>query len=209
MISTIKIYVEGGGDSRDGKAQLRQGFDVLFQHQKEAARKRRLGLNFVMCGGREATCDAFLNAACQSRDSMVGLLVDAEGPLKNRTNEGRVEHLVQRDRWELKSVDCERVHLMVQCMEAWLVADPEAVAGFYGKDFLPSALPTRRDLEDEPKQSLYDGLRRATQHTQKGEYGKVKHASALLGRIAVERVSMRCHCFGAFTEWLDRVIDEA
>jgi hypothetical protein len=202
----IAIYAEGGGDGRGSKDQLRQGMEALLGPQKEAARQRRLGWKLVVCGGRGATCDAFLHATRTAEDSVVVLLVDAEEPLRRKDPPGRVDHLTRRDGWDLSSVTAERVHLMVQCMEAWIVADREAVTEFYGQGFLPSAMPTRQDLEEEPKQSLYDALKRATLRTQKGEYGKIAHASALLKRLHPERVAKRCPCFANLTAWLDSTI---
>ena len=51
----IAIYIEGGGDSSSGKAQLRMGFDALLHPQKNAARARKMGWKLVLCGGRNAT----------------------------------------------------------------------------------------------------------------------------------------------------------
>ena len=37
-MSGVAIYMEGGGDGRDTKTDLRQGMDTLLQPLKEAAR---------------------------------------------------------------------------------------------------------------------------------------------------------------------------
>lgn len=61
-MTSIALYIEGGGDSGAGKAALRQGFDELLSTQKNAARARRMNWRTVLCGGRNATFDAFANA---------------------------------------------------------------------------------------------------------------------------------------------------
>lgn len=114
-----------------------------------------------------------------------------------------------KDRWELGAVAAERVHLMTQCMEAWIVADTEMLAAFYGKSFRAGALPKRTVLDDEPKDSLYSALRAASNDTQKGAYSKIKHASELLKRVRPDKVATRCASFQHFTSWLDIAISGA
>jgi hypothetical protein len=208
-LTSIAIYVEGGGDSASGKGQLRQGFDGLLEPQKTAARARRMGWKLVLCGGRNAAFDAFLHATKTAGAEIVALLVDAEGPVAAATPTGRADHLATRDRWDLEGVAADRVHLMTQCMEAWIVADAATLAAFYGKSFHAAALPSRRVLDDEPKASVYAALEAATRNTQKGSYGKIKHASELLRQVRPDIVASRCASFQHFTSWLDMAISGA
>jgi hypothetical protein len=84
---------------------------------------------------------------------------------------------------------------MAQCMETWLVADLEALEEYYGQKFIRAALPPRQNLEEEPKKRVYAALESATRQTQKGNYGKIKHASQLLARVRQDRARARCsHC---------------
>ena len=88
---------------------------------------------------------------------------------------------------------------MVQAMEAWIVADPPALAKYYGQGFRLAALPKAQNLEGVSKKDLERGLSRATQDTSKGRYDKIKHASDLLKRIDVSEVTSRCrHCLRLF-----------
>lgn len=202
----IAIYVEGGGDSANGKALLRQGFDQLLAPQKQAARSKRLRWRLVMCGSRNATHEAFVYATRTVRDEVIALLVDAEAPVTDATADGRVAHLARHDHWALPPDSAERVHLMTQCMETWIVADPEALARFYGKGFHANALPRRAVLDDEPKADVVRALATATKPTQRGAYSKIQHASELLRLLDPSRVAHRCASFQHFTRWLDATL---
>lgn len=205
----IVIYIEGGGDSTNGKSQLRQGFDALLGRQKQAARAKRLRWDLVLCGGRNATFDAFQHRAQRATDEIVGLLVDAEDPVAAATPAGRAAHLAARDGWNTRWVTAEHVHLMTQCMESWLVADADALERFYGQRFNRNALPRRQDLDQELKQTVYQALESASRQTSKGAYGKIKHASQLLACVRPHTIAARCTSFRHFTEWLDAAIAAA
>jgi len=126
----------------------------------------------------------------------------------------RRDHLASRDGWDLSDVEPEQIHLMVPCMEAWIAADPDGMALYYGQGFRLKSLPRRLNLEDEPKANLCSKLANATKDTSKGEYSesnnaKIRHASKLLEKISATKVAARCPRFAAFTAWLDQRIEEA
>ncbi len=95
---------------------------------------------------------------------------------------------------------------MVQAMEAWIVADPSALAKYYGQGFRLAALPKTQNPEDVSKQDLERGLRQATQGTSKGRYHKIRHASDLLRRIDASAVTSRCAYCKRLFETLGQVI---
>ena len=109
------------------------------------------------------------------------LLVDAEGPVST----GPCEHLKARDGWDMSGVDAQSVHLMVQTMEAWIVADAGALSRYYGQGFNAGALPRAVDPESVAKQDLERSLRRATDGTGKGRYRKIAHGTDLLQRKSI------------------------
>ena len=214
-MTQIAFYVEGGGDTAHQKAELRQGFDGLLASAKSRATAKRLRWKLACAGGRREAYEAFINAVRTNRDAINVLLVDSEDPVvpeigdPARDAAARVAHLRHRDGWDLSATRAERVHLMVRCMEAWIVADPDALAAYYGQGFSPNVLPARPNLEEEPKPDVNDKLARATRDTQKGEYGKIKHASHLLQRIDPARVTRRCSRFATLMRWLEQTIEAA
>jgi hypothetical protein len=214
-VTQIALYVEGGGETANQKAELRLGFDGLLKSVKSKAQTKRLRWTLVCAGGRQAAYEAFANAVRTNPDTINVLLVDSEDPVASETGDPardaavRVTHLRQRDGWDLSATRPERVHLMVRCMEAWIVADPDALADYYGQGFAPNILPVRPNLEDEPKPDVYDKLARATRDTKKGEYGKIKHASQLLQRIDPAKVSRRCPRFTDLLRSLDQIVEAA
>ena len=191
----VTIYMEGGGNSTGEKKRLRAGMNGFLRELREKVRESRQQWRLVPCGGRQRAYETFNNARGHAGESeVIILLVDAEAPVTAPTP---VEHLRTRPGggWDMDGVDEDQVHLMVQTMETWIVADPEALAAYYGQDFRANALPTRRNLEEEDKTAIAAALDRATERTQKGRYHKIHHAAALLACIDPAKAQERCrHC---------------
>ncbi len=207
-MKSIAIFVEGGGAThRSGQDRLRLGFDALLGHQKEAARKRRLRWQLGLYGSRNEAFKAFCHATLKKQVDIAVLLVDAEAPVKDNTPHGRVAHLKARDGWLFDGIEPSHIHLMTQCMEAWIVADPDALEAFYANGFKKSALPKRPVLDEEAKKDLYASLESATKGTKKGSYGKISHASEILKRLRPNIVAARCTSFRQLTQWLDAAIE--
>ena len=179
--------------------------DTLLRPLKQAARNKSMHWRLVCCGPRGEAFREFRRAARDTDGTVVLLLVDAEGPVAA----GPCEHLQARDGWDMTAVDAQSVHLMVQTMEAWIVADADALKRYYGRSFSARLLPRAADLESVAKSEVEGVLRRATERTGKGRYHKIRHASDLLQRVDAEKVQARCrHCRRLFDE-LGRMIDAA
>lgn len=188
----IAVYFEGGGDSAESKALLRQGMSGFLKPLVDQARQRRSRWRIVSCGSRNEAYDDFMNAVHADPHVFNVLLVDSEDAVVVASPR---QHLQTRDHWNLNAVTDENVHLMAQCMETWIVADPQALADYYNQHFNVNALPKRGNLEEEPKANVYAALDAATRQTQKGSYKKISHASDLLKRISAATVRARCpHC---------------
>lgn len=196
MVNEIRIYVEGGGDQRWGKAAIREGFSKFLSSVRERARERRIHWNIIACGPRNAAFDAFQIALRQHVQAFNILLIDAEGPVSQTP----LAHLQQRDGWPLPLIPDDHFHLMVQAMEAWVIADLDALARFYGQGFNPNPIPRQHDVEMVDKISLEQDLQLATRDTQKGEYHKIRHGPKILALIDVAKVRSRArHCERLFS----------
>jgi hypothetical protein len=73
--------------------------------------------------------------------------------------------------------DC---HLMVQCMESWIIADANALAVFYCNNFNVNGLPKNNHIELIDKLIVYKSLANATRGFLKGSYSKSEHSFELL-----------------------------
>ena len=187
----LAVYMEGGGETAEAKAAIRQGMGEFLNFLRESARRKRWHWKVVPCGSRVQARDAFLNARNQEPDTHAILLVDAEAVVTT----GPKQHLATRDDWHLPGVPEPDIHLMAQVMETWIVSDPEALQAFYGHGFNGGALPQHADLEKVDKAQVAQSLESATKNTQKGRYHKIRHASRLLERVRPDTVRARCaHC---------------
>jgi hypothetical protein len=191
MVTAVRIYVEGGGSTRATRSRLRQGFHGFFAMLRDLARQKRIRWDVIPSGSRKDAFDDFTTALRLHPNSWVVLLVDSE---EGVSSQPRV-HLKKRDGWDMTDAAEDQVHLMAQAMEAWLLADPDTLAEYYGEDFNANPLPRRQNLEEESKTSLYAALESATHKTQKGVYAKIAHASDLLARVdALKSQDRAPHC---------------
>jgi hypothetical protein len=132
-----------------------------------------------MCGSGENAYKEFKVAFKRNKDALNFLLVDSEGPVAENIS------LWVYLGWDSLGLDDSYCHLMVQAMEAWLVADAKALKDFYKKDFNENALPANPQVEQISKNDLFDGLYIATAKTKKGKYHKTRHAPEILKRLDV------------------------
>ena len=116
MINGIRIYVEGGGDGKETRSWVRQGFRQFLEDLVVLARERRIRWNIIACGPRNAAYDGF-TIALENHPSVFNvLLVDSEAPVTQKP----WQHLQNRDGWNSDDLDDECCHLVVQTMESWL-----------------------------------------------------------------------------------------
>jgi hypothetical protein len=194
----VTIYVEGGGNSSNTQSRCREGF---AEYCKKAAPDRHLKI--VACGGRKQAFDRFRTEAGRTKpDEFCVLLVDSEGLVK--PNATPAIHLYERDKWDFASLPSKQVFLMVQAMEAWFLADRDALATYYGQGFRRNALPgDEHHVEAIPKDDLVRSLENASSNTKtKGQYHKTRHGFALLARIAPSKVEAGSPHAAAFHRFL-------
>lgn len=189
MSREIRVYVEGGGDGKDTKANFRKGFGEFLRSLREMARSGSVRWNLIACGSRENAFRDFGIALKTHPQAINILLVDSEGPVTAAT---RWDHLNFRDGWVKPSeAEEQRCHLMVQAMEAWFLADLDVLKAYYGRGFNPNPIPKHTDVETIPKDRLEFILKEASRGTSKGEYHKIRHGCKLLERV--DPVLVRSH----------------
>ncbi len=194
----MKLYVEGGGDSNPLRTECRKGFSAFLEKAGLKGRMPRI----VACGSRNDAYDSFVTAVSKGESAM--LLVDSESAVEE-CNTGRPwQHLLQRqgDEWSKpENASEEQCHLMVQCMEAWLLADREGLAKFFGNGFNMNALPaTGCSIESISKQRLYSSLEQATRNT-KVSYSKGGNSFKLLAKLDANKVIEG-------SAWAERFVNE-
>jgi len=202
MVTPTRIFIEGGGDDNDSlKTECRRAFTKLLEKAGFQGRMPRP----VACGGRRNAYDQFCTAIRAGEDRAL-LLVDAESPVEQ---EDPWRHVAGRpgDGWSQPAgATADHLHLMVQCMEAWFLADRRALGEFFGQGFNANALPPSTCIQEEvDKPDLYDKLKQATRKTKtKGTYGKGKHAFKLLATLDPNLVRRASPWAERFFATLDR-----
>lgn len=173
----VRLYVEGGGDSKKLKVECRRGFRKFIEKAGLQGRMPRI----VACGGRRRAYDSFTTALDAGNRTPM-LLVDAERPV---TRSNPWEHLRSgKDRWARPARATEdQCHLMAQLMESWFLADKRALKTFYGPEFHEKSLPANPSVEQIAKADVLDGLARATRDTGKGPYDKGPTSCAILAEV--------------------------
>lgn len=201
----VKLYVEGGGDTAALKADCRKGFTRFITEAGITKRPR-----IVACGSRRDAYDSYCTAVNNGEEAV--LLVDSEAEINEQHQQGKAntwlpwQHLRHRqgDAWDkpncVPETDC---HLMVQCMETWLITDRNTLEAFFGQGFNKNQLPAQANpIEQVAKATVYSSLSNATRNCRgKGRYGKSKHSFKLLAEISPKRVTEA-------SPWAKRFIDE-
>ena len=183
---STRLYVEGGGDRKPLRTECRQAFREFLQKAGLAGRLPRI----FASGGRQQAYDDFRHAlGASGGDDFVVLLVDSEGPIA--ADAERWRHLKDRDGWDKPAGATDgHVHLMVQCMEAWFLADRGALARYFGAGFSENSLPRRANVEEVSKQGLERGLNAATRNSRpKGAYRKGRDSFAILADLDPDKVA--------------------
>ena len=191
---SVCVFVEGGGPHAKTQTACRKAFRLFF----EKALGDLQGFRVEASGSRDEAYRDF----CRSLDDNSGtfpiLLVDSEDPVPAGRNARA--HLQDHDKHWTRAIPDEQVHLMVQCMEAWFLADIQAVVLYYERQFKESALSGNPNIEAIPKQDVMNKLHNATRATSKGPYHKTRHGFDILERIDPGRVRQRSvHADALFT----------
>jgi len=170
---SARIYIEGGGDSKELHIRCREAFHQLFRSCGFSGRMPR----FVACGSRNNAYEGFKTAHA-SADGFVALLIDSEDPIADI--EKTWTHLQKRDGWAKPAgADDEQVLLMTTSMETWIVTDRAALRTHFGSRLQESALPALNNIEQRDRKAVFDALQHATRDC-KIQYEKGKCSFALV-----------------------------
>jgi hypothetical protein len=197
MVTEILIHMEGCGREKGLQPNLREALDAFLREPKGRALERHIKWRTNPCDGRQQAHDDFVGAVARKPGVLHVLLVDSEDHPG-----GQPAWLHLRDRAGdpmpgLTKDVADQCHLMVCCMESWLVADPDAIEAWYhDPEFHRGQLPRRPDVELIPREDVLRGLEAATRDTRKkGPYHKTRHGPALLTAIDPAKVQAAAtHC---------------
>ena len=177
---SARVYLEGGGDSKEGKVRCREGFRKLFEKCGFSGRMPAL----VACGARNDAYDDFKTAhANAASDDFIGLLVDSEEPVADV--EQAWQHVGQGavDNWPKPSgAKEEQLMFMTTSMETWIVTDREALKAHFGPRLNESALPAVQDMEKRDRRAILSALQIASRNCP-GPYNKGPKSFELLGKL--------------------------
>lgn len=199
MVKSLAIYVEGGGNTPQTLDPFRRGISAFLNPVISVVRKKRLKWRVIPCGGRKQAYDAFCDAMLKEPDVFNVLLVDSEDPVSATGSPWKHLQNRQRDRWN-KPADTgdSQCQMMVACMEAWFLADPEGLEKHYGSNFDSAKLPAANIAESLTTTQIKNALKQATRNTKAREYLKIRDGAKLLEKINSAKV--RRHC-----KWCDRI----
>lgn len=195
----IKIYIEGGGEGKHLDIAFQRAWAKFFQAAGLQGRMPRA----VRGKGRKNTYDLFCTAFKNRKaDELPLLLLDSEDAVAERDTAW--QHLKKRDQMDRpKGSEDHHVYLMVQVMETWLLADPEALQAYFGSKFKANKIPAWSDLEAQPKQNVLDVLGKATAECEEKRYAKGKVSFEVLACIHPHKVKEKCPHAKQLLDFLD------
>lgn len=186
---SARIYIEGGGDSKNLRIQCREGFNRLLERCGFRGRMPRLRA----CGGRSATYSDFKTAHESEKAGYVAMLIDSEELVSDA--EKTWDHLRTHDCWEAPlGASDEQVLFMTTCMETWIVADHDTLRQHYGSNLQDSGLPSLCSLEQRSRQDVQAALEHATRNCS-NTYRKGNRSFEILAKLRPETLERYLDAF--------------
>lgn len=199
MVGRVVIHFEGSD-------KLRVGFGKLFGNHKNRARQNRIHFKMIAGGPNAETVKGFLRSCRLNPSDLNVLLIDSEAPAPSVADALRA--LRSRNYWDANvAPEDERIHFMVQAMEAWFIADRQAMASHFGDGFRCGSLPNPQNAESISPTGLTESIDQALRGIggrRRKKYDKVRDGARLLALIDEATVSRNCPSFGRLTDFLSR-----
>ncbi|MCD6216243.1 DUF4276 family protein [bacterium] len=177
----VRIFVEGKDKTSRPLQSLRLGFQAFFRNGLPEQEQPSI----EMCGPRGTAHRDFCDATKKKTSTFNILLVDSEVPVSPGNTTW--QHLESSDNWDNCGTSDDHCHLMVQTMEAWIIADVKALKAFYGDKFVIKHVSHLGNIEKISKPDLLKALKDATYKVPKksgtGTYHKGRHPRKLLSLL--------------------------
>ncbi len=199
MVTQVTIHFEGD-------ANLRPGFHALLKSHAERARQKRIGFKLISGGSNVETVKDFIRSCRLHPSDLNILLIDSEGPVPSTA--GFIRTLRSRDFWDANATcDDGQLNFMVQAMESWFIADPQALIERFGHRFDVKQLPNPQNAESIPPARLTDSIKRGLRSSgAKRRYDKVSDGAKLLELVDESRVSRNCAHFRRLRDFLSQSV---
>jgi len=181
----IQIYVEGGGSKKkDLKIRCRRGFRKFLEKSGDFVNHMP---SIIACGDRGSAYTQFCNRLRSGNsEEFPILLVDSEGAV-SAINPW--DYLFNRDKWKRPhNAQDEQAHLMVQCMEAWFLADIDTLENYFGCGFNRKNRSGLQNIEEVEKTDVFNRLKSIARQSGLGEYRKGSHSFDILKQIDPAKV---------------------
>lgn len=194
-----KIYIEGGGESKELNSRCRQGFRKLLEQCGLKGRMPQL----IASGSRGNTFSDFSTALAEaSTNDFVAMLIDSEDSVEDI--EKTWAHLKKRDGWNPPdNAQDEQVFFMTTCMETWIAADRATLRRHYAGCLRENVLPPLSDMETRDRQSVQNALVHASRDCD-NQYQKGKRSFELLGKLNPTELLKHLPSFARFVRILKR-----
>ncbi len=226
-IASIDAVIDYSGHLRDGiryflafsavnqrfeiHDECRKGFRFFLEKAGLEGKMPRI----VACGGRRQAYEMFctkVDEAKRYKDCIPVLLVDSEKKIDTRFEGRDIANWkpwdflkeAEGEKWNRPTgADNNQCHFMVQCMESWLLCDPENLQSFFGQGFLANKLPPENvEIEGIVKEKVYAYMADTTKRSEKkGNYKKGLHSFKLLETTDYQKVIGR-------SKWAKRFLNE-
>lgn len=173
-----RIFLEGGGESKELQIRCREGFRKLLDKSGYAKRMPRTTAR----GGRDGAFKDFRIAHEDGAASeFVAMMIDSEDPVSDI--EETWEHLRKHDNWQRPTnAGNDQVLFMTTCMETWILCDRDTLSDHYGAKLQKSALPSLTNIESRSRHLIQEDLFHSTRNCSNA-YEKGKRSYEIVGKI--------------------------